>query len=66
MFLRVTLLKVIVLFRFFRKIMKYLKTSYRLLVYFTSFTVCSEILKTGHFQSFFSLAPTLNLIFFPT
>ena len=37
-FLRMTLLKVIVLCR---KIMKYLKIDYRLLVYFTSLTGCS-------------------------
>ena len=37
-FLRETLLKVIFLCR---KIMKYLKIKYILLVYFTSFTVCS-------------------------
>ena len=40
--------------------MKYLKIKYRLLVYFTSFTLCSGDIKkkkamkmTSHFQSFF-------------
>ena len=31
--------------QFFRKMMKYLKISYRLLVYLTSFTVCSGDIK---------------------
>ena len=50
----------------FRKFMKYLKNLYRLLVYFTSFTVCSGDIKkkssendksTGHFQSFYITSP---------
>ena len=46
----------------FRKMMKYLKILYRLLVYFTNFTVCSgdikkKALTTGHFQSFFFCPP---------
>ena len=50
--------------------MKCLKIEYRLLVYFTSFTVCSGGIKkkssendqtTDHFQSiFFLVPPTLN------
>ena len=49
--------------------MKYLKIYYRLLVYLTSFTVCSGDIKkcsendqkTGLFQSFSFHPPTLNL-----
>ena len=45
--------------------MKYLKIKYRLLVYFTRFTVCSRDIKkisengklTGHFQSFYFRPP---------
>ena len=45
----------------FKKIMKYLKILYILLIYFTCFTVCSGDIKknsendqsAGHFQSFF-------------
>ena len=74
-FLRVTLLKVIVLCR---KIIKYSKILYRLLVYFTSFTVCSGDIKKQQkkttlkmtsqlviFRAFFLSPSTLNLIFFP-
>ena len=55
--------------------MKYLKIKYRLVIYFTSLTVCSGDIKkalkmkkslendqsTGHFKSFFFCPPTLNL-----
>ena len=45
--------------------MNYLKIKYRLLVYLTSFTVCSEDIKkssendqsTGHFKSFLFFVP---------
>ena len=73
-FSRVPLLKVIVLCR---KIMKYLKIWYRLLVYLIVLLFVLEILKkkkkssendqsTGYFQSFFSYRPpTLSLKKFP-
>ena len=55
--------------KIFRKKKKYLKIEFRLLFYFTSFTVCSGDIEkssendelTGHFQSFFFRSPTLNL-----
>ena len=62
-----TLLKEIVLCRFFKKMMKYLKILYRLLVYFTSFTACSgDIKKSSEIswslsELFFLVSPTLNL-----
>ena len=64
MFLRVTL-KSDCPIQIFRKMMKYFKILYRLLVYLTSFTVCSgDIKKTLKmasqlviYRAFFSLLP---------
>ena len=44
------------------KIMKFAKIKYRLLVYFTSVTLCSgDIKKRSEKSSFFAPSPTLNL-----
>ena len=48
----------------FRKMMKYLKISYRLLVYLTSFTVFSGDIKKWSFSELFLLffrPPTINM-----